>query len=74
MKTVTTGTLVDHIVQLDCGIDLPDHTRVSVSIEPLADDAQRLQAALARFFKRADQRAFDSGGCRFTRDQLHARR
>jgi len=73
MKTITTGTLFDHVVQLDQGIDLPNHSRVSVAIEPIREDADRAQASLASFFQRADQRAFDSGGCRFTRDQLHER-
>ncbi|MCE9544557.1 MAG: hypothetical protein K8T25_03430 [Planctomycetia bacterium] len=71
MKTVTTGTLVDQVVQLDHQVDLPNHSRVSVSIEPIARDTEKTQAALARFLNRAAARSFDSGGHRFTRDELH---
>jgi len=73
MKTVTTGTLIDCVVQLDGHVDLPNHSRVSVSIESLENDSQKSKAALERFLNRAEQRAFDSGGVRFTRDELHER-
>lgn len=73
MKTVTTGTLVDSVVRLDGHVDLPNHSRVIVSIESLENDAQQAEAALERFLNRAEQRAFDSGGDRFTRDELHER-
>ena len=74
MKKIITGTLVDHVIQLDQQVDLPNHSRVSVSIEPIERDAEKAKAALGRFLKRAEDRAFDSGGRRFTRDELHERR
>lgn len=73
MKTITTGTLIDSVVQLDSQVDLPNHSRVSVHIEPIERDTQQAKAALDKFLKRADRRAFDSGGLRFTRDDLHER-
>lgn len=73
MKTVTTGTLIDLVVKLDHQVDLPNHSRVSVSIEPMERDTEKPHTALARFLKRAEDRAFDSGGLRFTRDELHER-
>jgi hypothetical protein len=38
MKSVTTGTLVDRVVQLDEQVDLPNHSRVSVRLEPIDHD------------------------------------
>jgi len=74
MKNVTTtGTLTDRTVQLDANVELPDNCRVSVSIEPLAPDADQARAALERFLERADKRHFDSQGERFSRDDLHER-
>lgn len=74
MKSVTTGTLVDGVIQLDELVELPNHSRVSVSIAPLAHRPEKAKAALESFLKRADERAFNSGGKRFTRDELHERR
>ena len=73
MKKVVTGTLIDRMVQLDGDVDLPNHSRVSVSLEALGGDLHEAEAALERFLHRAEQRAFDSGGKRFTRDELHER-
>ncbi len=74
MKTIVTGTLIDRTVQLDENVDLPNHSRVSVSLEALGGDSDEAAAALERFLNRAEQRVFDSGGMRFTRDELHERR
>ena len=73
MKAETTGILIDRVVQLDEPVNLPNHCRVSVSLEPLAHDPEKAKAALQSFLKRADERAFDSDGIRFTRDELHER-
>ena len=73
MKTVVTGTLVDRVVQLDGDVDLPNHSRVSVSLEAIGSDPREAEAALERFLHRAEERGFDSCGTRFTRDELHER-
>ncbi|MEX0867167.1 MAG: hypothetical protein WD030_07400 [Pirellulales bacterium] len=73
MKVVTTGTLIDGVVKLDGQVDLPNHSRVNVSIESTELDVQTSRAALERFLKRAEQRSFNSGGIRFLRDELHER-
>ena len=73
MKTVTTGTLNDRVVQLDECVELPANCRVSVSIEPIEQDTEAAKAALERILSRADRRGFSSGGLRFTRDELHER-
>ena len=74
MTTVMTGTLIDGVVKLDETVNLPDNSRVSVSIEPIDHDPDKAKAALESFLKRADQRDFNSAGIRFTRDELHERR
>ena len=74
MKTETTGTLVDGVVQLDGPIDLPNHCRVSVSVRPIEYDPEKAQSALESFLKRTEERPVHSGGVRFTRDELHERR
>ncbi len=51
MKTETTGTLVDGVVQLDEAVDLPNHSRVSVIVKPLASDPDTAKAALVRFLR-----------------------
>ncbi|MEX0867165.1 MAG: hypothetical protein WD030_07390 [Pirellulales bacterium] len=73
MKVVTTGTLFNGVVKLDGQVDLPNNCRVNISIESVESDARASEAALERFLKRAEERAFDSAGVRFTRDELHER-
>lgn len=73
MKAVTTGTVNDRIVQLDESVELPANCRVNVSIEPIQQDSRPSEDALQRIFDRADEIQFDSGGLRFTRDELHER-
>ena len=73
MKSQTTGTLIDGVVQLDHSVNLPNHSRVYVSIEPLNIDPAEAQAALAAFKQRLQQRPIHSGGQHFTRDELHER-
>jgi len=73
MKSVTTGTLIDRVVQLDEHVDLPNHSRVSVRLEPIDHDKKQAKAALESFLKRAEERGFNSGGKQYTRDELHER-
>jgi hypothetical protein len=74
MKARTTGMLIDGVVQLDRPVNLPNHSRVSVSIEPMTIESAQAKAALEAFKKRIGQRPIHSGGRRFTRDELHERR
>lgn len=74
MKIETKGTLIDGVVQLDEAVDLPNHSRVSVTVRPLTQEPREPKAALERFLRRAEARQFDSRGLRFTRDELHERR
>ena len=74
MSTVrfTAEVLPDGTIQPPNGIHLtPGKAEVTVDSVEIAD--QQAKAALDKFLKRADRRAFDSGGLRFTRDDLHER-
>lgn len=74
MKALTTGTLIDGVVQLDQPVNLPNHSRVHVSIEPMSIDPAESRAAFEALKKRLQKRPIHSGGRRFTRDELHERR
>ncbi len=73
MKAQTTGTLIDGIVHLDQPVNLPNNSRVNVSIEPLSIDPAQARAAFEAFSQRIQQRPIHSGRQRFTRDELHER-
>ena len=74
MSTVrfTAEVLPDGTIRVPQEIHLaPGKASVTVDTTEVAD--QQATAALDKFLKRADRRAFDSGGLRFTRDDLHER-
>jgi len=73
MKIQTTGTIIDGLVKLDGHIALPNHSRVNVSLETAEQGEEASAAAMTRFIERAKQRAFNSGGVCYTRDELHER-
>lgn len=74
MSTVrfTAEVLPDGTIQPPDGIHLAPG-KAEVTVDAAKSAKPQAQAALAKFLKRADQRAFDSGGLRFTRDDLHGR-
>ncbi|MHC4876237.1 MAG: hypothetical protein ACYTGL_07050 [Planctomycetota bacterium] len=81
MKKEVSGTLVDGVVQLDEAVDLPNNTRVQISLEPVADqpdsapfDPAAARAAFESFRRRCTERPVHSDGERFSRDDLHERR
>jgi hypothetical protein len=49
MKVQTTGTLIDGVVQLDQPVNLPNNSRVNVSIEPMSVDPAEARAAFEAF-------------------------
>lgn len=80
METQVTGTLIDGVVRLDQSVDIPNNTRVKVTMCELAivppgfaSDPSKRKAALVRFLQRAADRRFNSKGIRFSRDELHDR-
>ena len=74
MKSEVTGTIIAGALQLDQPIDLPDNCRVRVSVEPLGDWRAKFQAGLKAWKQHCRRHPINSGGHRFTRDQLHERR
>ena len=74
MKTETTGTVVAGVLQLDERLDLPDNSRVRVVIQPLEEWRTRFQSGLKEWKQLCQDRPVDSGGRRYTRDELHERR
>jgi len=73
MKTETTGTIVSGVLQLDGRIDLPDKSRVRVAVEPLEEWRTRFQTGLKAWKQLCQDRPVNSGGRRYTRDELHER-
>lgn len=67
-----TGIIEDGVLKLDERVELPDHSRVSVIVEPLSEVEQRL-AAWNSVEERLRQRPINAQGLRFTRDELHER-
>lgn len=73
MTTQTTGTVVDGALRLDEPLDLPNETRVRVAIIPEESDRGRRKQLWKEFLEYMNQHPVDSGGRRFTRDELHDR-
>lgn len=69
----TTGTLIDGVVKLDEWVDVPNNSRVTVTLEVLQYDPLKAMEALDRMLKRNQDRPVHSGGVRYTREELHER-
>lgn len=74
MRTETTGTIVAGLLELDQRIDLPDHSRVRVAVEPLKEWQTRFKAGLQAWRQLRQDQPINSGGRRYTRDELLERR
>ena len=66
------GTVVDGELELDEPVRLPPMTRVTVTIEPVADQPQR-QAAWERFRVESTNRPLHLGRRDWTREELYER-
>ncbi len=73
MNKPITGTVVDGRLSLDEAIDLPNHTRVELTITSITNGDHDRPAATAEFLEFIKSNPIDSGGIRFTRDELHER-
>lgn len=73
MKTETTGTIIGGVLQLDQNIDLPDNSRVHVSVEQLKEWRPRFQVGLKAWKKLCRDLPINSGSRHYTRDELHER-
>ncbi len=74
MTAHATGTLIDAVIQLDQPINLPNRTRVNLSIEPVEEPAVSSRVAFESFKRLIDEHPIRSGGRHYTRDELHERR
>ena len=74
MTARATGTLIGGFIQLDEQINLPNHTRVNLSIEPVEEPTVGGRVAFESFKQLIDEHPIRSGGRNFTRDELHERR
>lgn len=72
MRTQTTATVNHGQLELDEPLNLPDRSRVQVTVELNEDWRSRYQAGLARFKKLIRERPIHVG-VRFTREELHER-
>ena len=77
MATQLTATVVDGTLMLDRPIDLPNNTRVSVTVDTVTDeaaetpsDAER-RAAWDSFLARIKEHPVHGGGQKFNRDELY---
>ena len=73
MTTTLTGTFVDGAIQLDQPVNLPNHSRVTVQVQPLEDWRERMRRGLKGWREYRVQHPTGSGGLRFTREELHER-
>jgi len=69
----TTGTVVAGVLELDQRLDLPDYSRVRVAVEPLSEWRTRYKAGLKAWRQVRQNQRINSGGRRYTRDELHER-
>ena len=66
------GTVVGGELELDGPVPLPPGTQVTVTIEPVSDQAQR-QVAWERFQRRVREHPLHLGRRDWTREELHER-
>ena len=75
MATHIDATFIDGVLKPDQPLPLPESARVRLTVEPIEEwSAERAQAALDSLFSRLRERPINSGGVRYTRDELHERR
>ena len=73
MSTQITGTIIGGRLELDEPIALPDQSRVNVVISPRSEECAPRIEAFERWRKHIQEHPVDSGGMRFTREELHER-
>jgi len=73
MTMTTTGTLIDGVVRLDELVDVPNNSRVTVTLGVIQYDPLKAKEALDRMLERNQDRPVHSGGVRYTREELHER-
>jgi len=74
MDSSITGTVQQGAIHLDRPLSLPDNSRVQVIVQPLPETTQAWMEKFNAFLKYCDEHPVNSGGLRYTREQLHERR
>ena len=74
MVVKTTGIVVNGAIQLDQRLELPNHSPVNVTLEPIETAPDKAKRAWEATKARLRERPIHGGGKRFTRDELHERR
>ena len=71
----TTGKIVNGVVKLDESVGLPNNSRVRVSFETIMSehDLEKAKAALQAYLANLEGDPINSGGRRFSRDELNER-
>ena len=73
-KSQVTGTVVGGALKLDESLDLPENSRVTVTVEAFDEETRKAIEAWESFKQRIKDHPVNSGGMHFTRDELHERR
>lgn len=71
MQTQVTGTFVDGVVRLDVPIDIPDNSRVQLSIEMLNESNDTVREKVESWIRVCEENPIVSGGLKFSREQLY---
>ena len=75
MTTRVDATLTNGVLKPDHPLPLPDQTRVRLTVEPIEEwSPEKARAAWEALLARLKERPINSGGVRYTRDELHERR
>ena len=74
MSRVITATFENGLFKPDERLDLPSGARVRLVVETVNGAAENKDEAWQELEKLWEEAEVDSGGVRFTRDQLHERR
>ena len=75
MTTQMTATVVNGMLKPDQALALPEKARVRLTIEPFEEwSPEAARAAWEALQARLKEHPIDSGGVRYTRDELHERR
>lgn len=74
MVTRSTGTLDGDVIRLDKPLDLPQASRVELTVTPLTESGSRWTDFIDELDALGSEQPIGSGGVRQTRDELHERR
>lgn len=75
MTTHVSATWTGGVLKPDAALPLPDQTRVRLTVEAIEEwSPEKARAAWEALQARLQERPINSGGLRFTRDELNERR